>query len=238
MRASSHEVATEDTRGRQYRRVSTRSKPVTWRVPSRWVVQDLRTKPRRTLAVLAMEQASAPGLASLALLSLGSACLAAVSTYALFWGAAEGRTLRSTQVVQDSGHRHNAKGQGHDRCTVEADQRGQDTQPRQTDQRKGCDACHCLESKRADPRDPQPRTGWVRPRLGQGQAGLWACGANAEQGLAPARTALPLVCSACNPVPLILPSLVCRYLTWDEYFMSLAFLSAQRSKDPNKQVRA
>jgi len=27
------------------------------------------------------------------------------------------------------------------------------------------------------------------------------------------------------------------YLSWDEYFMALAFLSAQRSKDPNKQVR-
>lgn len=28
------------------------------------------------------------------------------------------------------------------------------------------------------------------------------------------------------------------YLSWDEYFMALAFLSAQRSKDPNKQVGA
>ena len=28
------------------------------------------------------------------------------------------------------------------------------------------------------------------------------------------------------------------YLTWDDYFMSVAFLSAQRSKDPNKQVGA
>jgi hypothetical protein len=27
-----------------------------------------------------------------------------------------------------------------------------------------------------------------------------------------------------------------KYLCWDDYFMSLAFLSAQRSKDPNKQV--
>ena len=26
------------------------------------------------------------------------------------------------------------------------------------------------------------------------------------------------------------------YLTWDEYFMSLAFLSAMRSKDPSTQV--
>lgn len=26
------------------------------------------------------------------------------------------------------------------------------------------------------------------------------------------------------------------YLSWDDYFMALAFLSAQRSKDPNKQV--
>lgn len=26
------------------------------------------------------------------------------------------------------------------------------------------------------------------------------------------------------------------HLSWDDYFMALAFLSAQRSKDPNKQV--
>lgn len=28
------------------------------------------------------------------------------------------------------------------------------------------------------------------------------------------------------------------YLSWDDYFMAIAFLSAQRSKDPNKQVGA
>ena len=28
------------------------------------------------------------------------------------------------------------------------------------------------------------------------------------------------------------------YLSWDEYFMAVAFLSAQRSKDPNSQVGA
>ena len=28
------------------------------------------------------------------------------------------------------------------------------------------------------------------------------------------------------------------YLSWDDYFMGIAFLSAQRSKDPNKQVGA
>ena len=26
------------------------------------------------------------------------------------------------------------------------------------------------------------------------------------------------------------------YLSWDDYFMAIAFLSAQRSKDPNRQV--
>ncbi|KAJ0111814.1 hypothetical protein Patl1_01218 [Pistacia atlantica] len=26
------------------------------------------------------------------------------------------------------------------------------------------------------------------------------------------------------------------YLTWDDYFMAIAFLSAERSKDPNRQV--
>jgi len=34
------------------------------------------------------------------------------------------------------------------------------------------------------------------------------------------------------------PSPRAGYLSWDEYFMALAFLSAQRSKDPNKQVGA
>ena len=28
------------------------------------------------------------------------------------------------------------------------------------------------------------------------------------------------------------------YLTWDEYFMAIAILSAKRSKDPNTQVGA
>ena len=28
------------------------------------------------------------------------------------------------------------------------------------------------------------------------------------------------------------------YLQWEEYFMAVAFLSAQRSKDPNSQVKA
>ena len=27
------------------------------------------------------------------------------------------------------------------------------------------------------------------------------------------------------------------YLPWEEYFMAIAFLSAQRSKDPHSQVR-
>ncbi|KAF6257623.1 cytidine deaminase-like protein [Scenedesmus sp. NREL 46B-D3] len=30
----------------------------------------------------------------------------------------------------------------------------------------------------------------------------------------------------------------CSYLCWDDYFMAVAFLSAERSKDPNKQVGA
>ena len=31
---------------------------------------------------------------------------------------------------------------------------------------------------------------------------------------------------------------LCSYLSWDEYFMSVAFLSAMRSKDPRRQVGA
>lgn len=27
-----------------------------------------------------------------------------------------------------------------------------------------------------------------------------------------------------------------RYISWDDYFMAIAFLSAERSKDPNRQV--
>jgi len=42
---------------------------------------------------------------------------------------------------------------------------------------------------------------------------------------------------ACGSVPTPNTS-KCRYLSWDDYFIALAFLSAQRSKDPNKQVRA
>ncbi|EAZ13652.1 hypothetical protein OsJ_03569 [Oryza sativa Japonica Group] len=33
------------------------------------------------------------------------------------------------------------------------------------------------------------------------------------------------------------PSLI-RYISWDDYFMAIAFLSAKRSKDPNRQVGA
>ncbi|KAJ8536568.1 hypothetical protein K7X08_034969 [Anisodus acutangulus] len=34
------------------------------------------------------------------------------------------------------------------------------------------------------------------------------------------------------------PSKRQRYLSWDDYFMAIAFLSAERSKDPNRQVGA
>ncbi|GAB2244146.1 hypothetical protein Droror1_Dr00024274, partial [Drosera rotundifolia] len=40
--------------------------------------------------------------------------------------------------------------------------------------------------------------------------------------------------SSCSASPS--PSL--RYLSWDDYFLAIAFLSAQRSKDPNRQVGA
>ncbi|KMZ75225.1 putative Deoxycytidylate deaminase [Zostera marina] len=32
--------------------------------------------------------------------------------------------------------------------------------------------------------------------------------------------------------------MIVRYLSWDDYFMAIAFLSAERSKDPNRQVGA
>lgn len=43
--------------------------------------------------------------------------------------------------------------------------------------------------------------------------------------------------STLSRTPLSPPPAQLRYLSWDDYFMALAFLSAQRSKDPSKQVR-
>ncbi|GIM14044.1 hypothetical protein Vretimale_17068 [Volvox reticuliferus] len=43
--------------------------------------------------------------------------------------------------------------------------------------------------------------------------------------------------SSCAPFPTFRAA-HCRSLSWDDYFMALAFLSAERSKDPNKQVGA
>ncbi|XP_062030059.1 uncharacterized protein LOC133745916 [Rosa rugosa] len=42
-------------------------------------------------------------------------------------------------------------------------------------------------------------------------------------------------CSSQSPFD---PSKRKGYLTWDDYFMAIAFLSAERSKDPNRQVGA
>lgn len=49
--------------------------------------------------------------------------------------------------------------------------------------------------------------------------------------------ATPSTPTTAKPDPLS-PTKRDRYLSWDDYFMSVAFLSAQRSKDPNKQVGA
>ncbi|KAF3785225.1 Deoxycytidylate deaminase [Nymphaea thermarum] len=42
-------------------------------------------------------------------------------------------------------------------------------------------------------------------------------------------------CSIVDPYD---PSKRKGYLSWDDYFMAIAFLSAKRSKDPNRQVGA
>ncbi|XP_050376879.1 uncharacterized protein LOC126794255 [Argentina anserina] len=42
-------------------------------------------------------------------------------------------------------------------------------------------------------------------------------------------------CSSQSPFE---PSKRKGYLTWDDYFMAIAFLSAERSEDPNRQVGA
>jgi hypothetical protein len=40
-----------------------------------------------------------------------------------------------------------------------------------------------------------------------------------------------------NYPPWIRGACICRYISWDDYFMAIAFLSAERSKDPNRQVK-
>ena len=52
----------------------------------------------------------------------------------------------------------------------------------------------------------------------------------------PAEGELQVICDLLQPPTW--SSCRCRYLSWDEYFMSVAILSAQRSKDPNKQARS
>ncbi|KAJ0054535.1 hypothetical protein Pint_01180 [Pistacia integerrima] len=46
------------------------------------------------------------------------------------------------------------------------------------------------------------------------------------------------VAKKCTPQSPFDPSKRKGYLTWDDYFMAIAFLSAERSKDPNRQVGA
>jgi hypothetical protein len=69
----------------------------------------------------------------------------------------------------------------------------------------------------ADPYDPLPRTECVQ------------CSA-AEHPCRMEHATQPLLIINSGPL------FPCSYLSWDDYFIALAFLSAQRSKDPNKQV--
>ncbi|KAK4569051.1 hypothetical protein RGQ29_004448 [Quercus rubra] len=47
-----------------------------------------------------------------------------------------------------------------------------------------------------------------------------------------------VVSANCSPPNPFDPSKRKEYLSWDDYFMAIAFLSAERSKDPNRQVGA
>jgi len=53
--------------------------------------------------------------------------------------------------------------------------------------------------------------------------------------LADCRRKLPTAAACSQPIHPAVPFLS-SYLSWDDYFMAVAFLSAQRSKDPNKQA--
>lgn len=52
-----------------------------------------------------------------------------------------------------------------------------------------------------------------------------------------AKEELPCITMKCGQnASSMIVAFLCSYLSWDDYFMAIAFLSAQRSKDPNKQV--
>eukprot|EP00249_Psilotum_nudum_P008800 c21514_g1_i1 orf=825-1517(-) len=48
----------------------------------------------------------------------------------------------------------------------------------------------------------------------------------------------PIICNVRGNADASDPSKRKSYLSWDDYFMAIAFLSAERSKDPNRQVGA
>ena len=78
---------------------------------------------------------------------------------------------------------------------------------------------------------PPPRDAVRAP--GSGYVGV---GTDRER-ISPARLTLPPSPVTAKVDPLS-PFKRTSYLSWDDYFMSIAFLSARRSKDPNKQVGA
>lgn len=88
-------------------------------------------------------------------------------------------------------------------------------------------------STRRPCRSPRTPTTLRHARGELRQAALFA----ATLRLCPA--AAPAACCRSRTCLLALPSPLYRrsYLSWDDYFMAVAFLSAQRSKDPNKQAR-
>ena len=96
---------------------------------------------------------------------------------------------------------------------------------------------HCgpQQKKRSDTTDPSPRAGYVLPPSSPYSSPL-SFPSKFHSQLLTQFSSLSLSLSLSLCVCVCVFSI--RYLNWDEYFMAVAFLSAQRSKDPNKQVGA
>ena len=108
--------------------------------------------------------------------------------------------------------------------------------------------------KRADPYDARPRTGCAAPRMhacllalnglsagdGQAMGGVPASRLSTHLGARPStlKRLETNIHPSFQPKPYAYKHNTDSYLPWDDYFMAVAFLSAQRSKDPNKQVGA
>jgi hypothetical protein len=85
--------------------------------------------------------------------------------------------------------------------------------------------------------EPFPRRQWIRLRAPAGAVPLRSCQEGRVRPRCPALVSDPYASSPRLESPVrIRGACLCRYISWDDYFMAIAFLSAERSKDPNRQV--